>query len=89
MEFGARSAPRAVSRRNVHPAGDPNSRSEIHPPLPMATAPVVTGSLATGATTGPDVTRVSRRGGPPDWSHDRAVTDVTDHRTAQRPPPDR
>ena len=39
-------------------AGDPTFRSEIHPPLLMATARVVTGSLVTGATTGPEVTRV-------------------------------
>ena len=58
MGVGACPAAKAVSRRNVHPAGDPTFRSEIHPPLLMATARVVTGSLVTGVTTGPEVTRV-------------------------------
>jgi|GEM_PF-4551365 len=41
------------------PDPGPNTfRSEIHPPLIMASAKVATGSIATGSPTGPPVTRV-------------------------------
>jgi hypothetical protein len=38
--------------------GDPTYRSEIHPPLLMASARVTEGSIATGSPVGPPVTRV-------------------------------
>ena len=38
--------------------GDPTYRSEIHPPLLMASARVAQGTIATGSPVGPQVTRV-------------------------------